>query len=288
MQKHFPQKILIAICSSHVHAARRAAVRETWLRRLPVSMQGVFFFGIGPKVSEPATVALPVDDSYQALPAKVQAFFRYAEASLDFDYLFKCDDDTYLCAERLDELVDPACDLIGSQDCARHNCAYGGAGYLLTRKAVRLAAEAPTPRPGNEDVWVSCLLRNAGVKPHFTPRLFGGRRQFPRPDNDLVTAHHCSPALLRLIDEGMDDPKAIAVSHAFTLTTPVSTWAVNLLRNGVFASATNGLLGRWRHHPDEEALELDWHLKDKAKDVLRKTADGYCNEFISLTPYSPE
>ncbi len=275
-------QVLIAICSSHLHAARRVAVRNSWIRRLTVAMPGIFFVGNGPPITEPNLVTLPVDDGYAALPAKIQAFFCYALANHEFDYLFKCDEDTYLCPERLVGLVEPGSDLLGSQDGAHHNYAYGGAGYLLTRRAVEVVANAPTPGLGPEDVWVSRTLIEAGIKPHYTPRLVGTRRDFPRPTNNLVTSHHCSPALLRLIDEGFDNPEAIAVQHTFTLTTPVGTWPVNLLRNGVFASTTNGLLGRWRHYADQEAIELEWDLEDKAPDVLKKAPTGYQNDDISL------
>jgi hypothetical protein len=95
-----PPKILIAICSSHVHAERRAAVRETWLSRLVCGMEAHFFVGNGPHVSEKNLVALPANDSYAALPSKVQVFFQYALERYDFDYLFKCDEDTYLFPER--------------------------------------------------------------------------------------------------------------------------------------------------------------------------------------------
>jgi hypothetical protein len=223
-----------------------------------------------------------VDDSYAALPAKVQFFFCHPLEHLEFDYLFKCDEDTYLHPDRLVELVDPGCDLLGSHDGTHHNYAYGGAGYLLTRRAVEIIANAPTPGLGPEDVWVSRTLIEAGINPRYTPRLVGTRRDFPRPTNDLVTSHHCSPALLRLIDEGFDNPEAIAVQHTFKLTTPVGTWPVNLLRNGVFASTTNGLLGRWRPHTNDEAIELEWDLEDKAPDVVRKTAAGYANDDVSL------
>ncbi len=278
------QNILVAICSSHLHAARREAVRDTWLRRLPTTIQARFFLGDGPNVTENDSVLFPVDDSYEALPAKVQAFFQHALEHYDFDYLFKCDEDTYLYPTRLQELVAPNCELLGSQDGAQHCYAYGGAGYLLTRRAVQIVAQAPTPETGAEDVWVSRTLIAAGIKPYYTPRLVGTRRDFPRPTNDLVTSHHCSPALLRLIDEGFDNPEAITVAHSFTLETPVGTWSVNLLRNGVFASTTNGLLGRWRHFTNEEAIELEWSLTAKAPDVLRKSTTGYENADISLTP----
>lgn len=137
--------ILIAICSSHIHAIRRAAVRDTWLCRLPAGMQARFFVGNGSQLSEADVVDTTVDDSYAALPAKVQAFFSHALERYDFDYLFKCDEDTYLLPERLRELVAPDCDLLGSQDGAHHNYAYGGAGYLPPghrREIIRLNPSA--------------------------------------------------------------------------------------------------------------------------------------------------
>ena len=44
----------------------------------------MFFLGSGPKIEERDTVAIPVDDSYEALPAKVQGFFKHALENYDF------------------------------------------------------------------------------------------------------------------------------------------------------------------------------------------------------------
>ena len=73
-------RILIGICSCHRPAAAllRSAVRETWLRRLPGEAQAFFFVGNGTKPLEADIVQFAVDDGYKALPAKVQAFFKWA------------------------------------------------------------------------------------------------------------------------------------------------------------------------------------------------------------------
>lgn len=61
-------KILVAICSSHIHAERRAAVRATWFRRLPRNMKAQFFLGNGPLLEESDLIILDVGDSYWAKP----------------------------------------------------------------------------------------------------------------------------------------------------------------------------------------------------------------------------
>ncbi len=50
---------------------------------------------------EEDTVGLDAPDGYNELPAKVKSFFRYALENYEFEWLFKCDDDTYLELSRL-------------------------------------------------------------------------------------------------------------------------------------------------------------------------------------------
>ena len=40
-------------------------------------------------------------DDYASLPQKTRGFCRWALANAEFEYLFKCDDDTYICLDRL-------------------------------------------------------------------------------------------------------------------------------------------------------------------------------------------
>src|SRR5690349_1177070 len=104
-----PPAILIGICSCHRYAERRQAVRNTWLRSLPEDMKALFFVGRAPglECEEPGLVQLPVSDEYGQLTVKVLAFYRYALEYFSFDYLFKCDDDTYVHVERLRKLPRP-------------------------------------------------------------------------------------------------------------------------------------------------------------------------------------
>jgi hypothetical protein len=94
-------QVLVGICSCRKNSNHRKAVRETWF---PVDVPGIsarFFVGSGECPEEPDTVGLDVPDDYEHLPIKVLQFFRYALAHFEFDWLFKCDDDTYLAADRL-------------------------------------------------------------------------------------------------------------------------------------------------------------------------------------------
>lgn len=62
---------------------------------------------------EEDAIPLWVNDDDDHLPEKVLAFFRYALEYYDFDWLFKCDDNTYVALDRLAELADDQYDLIG-------------------------------------------------------------------------------------------------------------------------------------------------------------------------------
>src|ERR1044072_3314336 len=115
-------RIVIGICSCHLNSALQCAVRQTWLRRLPENMKPLFFVGVGKSATQPDVVQLPVDDAYEALPAKVHAFFQHTLQSHAFEYLFKCDDDTYLVPQRLMSLVGKG-EYIGSTHLARDNIA---------------------------------------------------------------------------------------------------------------------------------------------------------------------
>ena len=199
--------ILIGICSCVSATARREAVRETWLRRLPPGVRAVFFVGAGNAApNEDRVVQLPVEDDYASLPRKVATFFHFARAGYDFDYLFKCDDDTYVCAERLIELARKRARYVGGGEWLQERFASGGAGYLLSRKAVAILTAAPFPGLGAEDVWVGEVLREAGVKLCPTGRLRMDHKDLPSPENDLVSAHWCSPELMKLIDAGFTRP----------------------------------------------------------------------------------
>ena len=63
-------------------------------------------------------MALWVEDDYRHLPAKGLAFYQYALEHYDFDWLFKCDDDTWLALDRLESLCDGRYDQVSAHWCS--------------------------------------------------------------------------------------------------------------------------------------------------------------------------
>lgn len=192
-----PPRILVAICSAHGYQARREACRQTWLQRLPPNVAAFFFVGTGyMSAGEPDVLRIGAPDDYTNLPRKVAALMRYAAAHFEFDYLFKCDDDTYVVAHRLQELA-------GGDMCAllwNSRTASGGAGYLLSRSLVERIADEIHEAGAYEDVEVTLAVRRVNASINSTHRLQLGNNRLPAPKNDLITAHWCSPEKLYEID----------------------------------------------------------------------------------------
>jgi hypothetical protein len=185
-------KILIGICSHGENRPARDAIRETWMCALPLNIKALFFAGrIDPGESQ--IVDLKCADHYEALPGKVQAFFRYALQHEDFDYLFKCDDDTYLVADRLEQLLDNHSEIVGDGQLKKGSWFCGGAGYLLSRNAVEVCASAAISPLGAEDVIFSNILRQHGLSISADSRLRADARILPLAHNELITCHHLDP-----------------------------------------------------------------------------------------------
>ncbi|KAA2370664.1 hypothetical protein F2Y07_14450, partial [Alistipes shahii] len=138
-------KILVGICSCQRMKEKRDAVRETWLEHPADGIECVFFVGGKEGLEEERgdTVVLDTADGYDELPGKVKSFFRYALENYDFEWLFKCDDDTYVDLSRLESVVDDEYDLIGDVMVSTRHSPSGGAGYFLKRSMVEKLVEAP-------------------------------------------------------------------------------------------------------------------------------------------------
>src|SRR5258708_33335820 len=93
-------KILIAVVACHKRAHYTQFQRETWIQDV-IGADCRFFYGRGSH-SEPKSdeVVLDVPDDYEHLSEKVQAIFQYALAN-GYSFVFKVDDDAYVCPERL-------------------------------------------------------------------------------------------------------------------------------------------------------------------------------------------
>ncbi len=172
----------------------------------------------------PHHLALPCPDDYPSLPQRTRWFCQWAlnlpspsgrgaggdgdsplalcgrgaggEGLAGWDYLFKCDDDTYVSIPRLLAYDTAGRDYIGAQWKPGVNYASGGAGYFLSRKAAAIVAEKLTQATGAEDLLVGQILRTAGIPFSIEPRLvpFASIERRPRRDNDLITLHACTAA----------------------------------------------------------------------------------------------
>lgn len=275
-------RIIIAISSFNSSLDRQRAARETWLRCLPENVTAFFLVGKTDHVQDD-TVPVPIEDGYDKTAFRLQAFFRHALNAWSFDYLFKCDDDTYVRANRLFQLT--GYEFVGSTDLAHLGYAQGGAGYLLSRRAVSVVADAAPPYRPSEDIWVSLVVQQAGLEFKPSPQLLMAHHDWPRPDNDIVTAHWCSPHLLHLIHEGFVAPGSTDVVRFFLAQHPHWWGPVKLLRNGIFLGKTSDIAGRWEFLDNAETLVLNWY--NWPRSVLKRSPAGYQNECFRLDSVGP-
>lgn len=284
-------RILVGICSCAGNGPRREAVRDTWLTKLPDGVVGRFFVGdAGEAAPEADTVKLSgVPDGYQQLPGKVLSFFRHALEHHDFEWLFKCDDDTYVAPERLASLIREGTALVGNDFLTEKGYASGGAGYLVSREWVkRLVEDDSIPSEGSEDVIVTGAIITGGGTAVSDPRLNWNTKSYPRPHNDTITSHWCQPEMMRAIH---------TILHAEHATVEVvhPQWADRLFfyANGYFARASSRCSGTWSREGDTP-IRLRWfdweeeslHPMDDGEDSETSPSDSfrsryYCNKHLT-------
>lgn len=271
--------ILVGICSAQKYYERRKAVRETWLKHPQKGVECLFFLGGEvPEDEKKDTVGLDAPDSYIGLPAKVLAFFRYALEHYEFDWLFKCDEDTYLDLSRLQELADPKYGIVGDALLARRNAPSGGAGYLLRREIVeRIAARQDVPVCGAEDLIFGKLALEEGAVPHSTPRLYMSNAHYPAPDNDEVSAHWCNPDLMKTFEVLRHGTPAALYRGRH------EKWTDDLIfyKEGVFRRRSTSGYGWWSLSPCG-ILTLRW--KDGKEEQFLTSEKGYSGSNLELSP----
>lgn len=196
-------RISVAIKSCHRNHARRQAIRETWLTTLPTD----FFFVLGsPRLVIPDTLACDVSDKFEDIAPKVLCACMSA-LDHNADYLFVCDDDTYVRPARLLASGYEKHDYCGwvrpYGDRSTGGLPYiQGAAYWLSARAMEYVVSAGEKimRPGIIDDGAVGMALYGKVPFTHDSRYRPGPEyrdvaQFP----DWITAHKCTPDGMRVL-----------------------------------------------------------------------------------------
>jgi len=275
-------RILIGVCSCHRYGERRHAVRATWLRTLSPGTSAVFFVGAGESSDHSELVTLPVTDDYAHLSTKVHSFYRYALEHHCFDYIFKCDDDTYVCVDRLVHLPRDGVDFLGSEQLDHSGYASGGAGYLMSRRMVEQLVREPVPPRQDEDVVFSGRARASGLRCETSGLLKGFGDQFPDPGNAIVTGHWCRPFEMVRIHAALTGE--FPGPPLLELRAQHAAWSgsVRLYADGTFWSRGPSMPnGAWTAGQQGSRLVLRWYHWPPTD--LQRSAQGFEAADLTLT-----
>lgn len=229
--------LLIGIVSCQKNILLHHHLRQTWLSQMrPDIVKHLFIIGRPgqPDHVKGSELYLDCDDSYEKLPQKVIRFLKYANKNLNFDYLLKCDDDSYV-SQGVEDIPNkyPGDFITGrllphsetgyrrwltSKDLMWHPSyerfldglkafPCGGEGYFLSRRAVQLAINAEEENkdvflPASEDIVVTQLLARKGISPtlvmHMStqPTELCKRWLSLRPDPSLIV-HPVPPRAMK-------------------------------------------------------------------------------------------
>jgi hypothetical protein len=141
-------KVLIAVLSCELYRinGNNQALRDTWLPSIKGADYKIFM-GQGSTITLPDEVYLDVPDDYSNVTYKAKEMYKWA-ASKDYDYVFKCFPDTYVCPERLLRSGFEKYDYSGNFACTPPTGAYvcGGTGCWISKKAcsVLISKRIPT------------------------------------------------------------------------------------------------------------------------------------------------
>lgn len=192
--------MIIAVMSAAPYKDRREACRRTWVRDF--TGECVFFVG---DVETDDCIRLTCLDDYPSLYIKQ---FQMIERLQDHDYVFFCDDDTYVV---IDRLLNCGFENHDYQGCAYLHAggrvmAYGGSGFFLSRRAMQEVLKIGLDHPDLTkttcaDETIGYMMEMAGIPLYGDPRFnfgrYNGRSKFcnlvPNKWNPYITTHYVPP-----------------------------------------------------------------------------------------------
>jgi len=226
------RKLVTCVLSARHYHQRRDACERTWFSSLTASegVEAVFVLGGGRSLRQSYRaghmLTVPCADDYQSLPQKVYWFLRWALETFDFQWIFKCDDDTYVHVRRLLAYDIGQHDYLGS-DVGGY--ASGGAGYFLSAAAARkLGPDLRRRITGAEDLIVGEALRKHGYALRSTRLLapYFDEGRYPAPSNHLITGHHVTPGKMLEIHAALESSAAIDAGAPFHICDWETGWGV--------------------------------------------------------------
>jgi hypothetical protein len=205
--------IAIVSCARDTLNGFNDAIRKTWLK--DISSDYAFILGRDATPTQSDEVVVDSKDDYLSLPEKTHALLIWA-LNKGYDYIFKCDTDTYVKAKEILSSDYAQNDYIGyfngpiGDPMAIYNRVYawasGGSGYWLSKRAADYVAAnppdsraiCPVLRYPCEDLWVGQLMGEKIASGEFTglhdERYWRGYRSNFKVE---FTAHYCSEGMHR-------------------------------------------------------------------------------------------
>ena len=196
--------------------ARVNTIRETWIKDLKsFDIPYKFFYGkrlrssnerrVNPALNKlrdplPDEEFLDCGDNYTQNPAKMKAICRYA---LDhgYDYILRCDDDTFVYPDRLLKEDWATKDYSGANASEFHP---GGCMFLSAR-LMRLIVDAPITTYA-DDIWIGQIAQDNRIPVTQISSMynhFGDAYKVPISidPTGLSSLHSCTPSVMRRLYE---------------------------------------------------------------------------------------
>lgn len=197
-------EVLIKSCVKNYD--RQQACDLTWagkLRRKGIIVR-ILLGGFSHERLHDASIRTTTGDSYEDNTHKLQSGLRQLLAVSDFQYLFVCDDDTFVHPRRWLE-HSPAGELecrvftpkkMGKREA--HPWIHGGGGWWMSRRLASYYVSENIPLDSADDVWMANVARKKSINMLDRPDLYGGDRYSREhhrvaADNTFITCHHVSP-----------------------------------------------------------------------------------------------